>query len=129
MPSDGAYILLFDGDCRICRAFARAIHHLDVRRSLSVRPIQESRGLLGALPVDRHLKAAHVVAPDGRVSSGGEAMAALVAGLVAGPRFEERIRRSMACSQALGRAYAVLARLREQLSCAVVPASAGRTPE
>ncbi len=129
MPSDGAYILLFDGDCRICRAFARAVHHLDVRRNLSVRPIQGSQSLLRALPGDRQLKAAHVVAPDGRVSSGGEAMAALVAGLVAGPRLEEHIRQSMACSRLLGGAYAVLARLREQLSCAVVPASAGRTPE
>lgn len=129
MQTDPAYTLLFDRDCRICAAFARTVRLLDVRGALTIRPIQESAGMLGGLPADEWLAAAHAVGPDGRVTSGGEALPAIVAALVAGPRFEGRIRGSRASMAALRCAYGVMAEVRGRLTCASGPASAARSPE
>lgn len=128
MRSNRGYTLLFDGDCRICTAFARAVRMVDVRRAFSIRAIQESGDLLRELSFPDQLGAAHVVAPDGRVTSGGAAMPAILAGLVADPRLEDRLRASRTSMSALAGVYRVMAQVRGQLSCAAAPASAGRSP-
>ena len=129
MADRAGYTLLFDGECRICSAFARGVRMIDVRRNLRVRPIQESGPLLAAVPESVRLGAAHVVGPDGRVSSGAEAMPALVAALLDGPRLEGRLRGSEVSMAALDRAYRLMVELRGRLTCATpAPASAGRNP-
>lgn len=129
MGAGTPYTLLFDGECRICSAFARLARRLDARRRLQVRPIQDSEALLAPIPPDRRLGAAHMVSPDGRVSSGSDAMPALVAALVAGPRFERRLRGSRASMAALARLYGLMVATRSALTCAVAGgAAAGRSP-
>lgn len=129
MGAGAAYTLLFDSECRVCSAFARMARRLDVRRRLQVRPIQESNALLAAVPPAVWYDAAHMVAPDGRVTSGSDAMPSLVAAIVAGPRFERRLRGSRACMAALGRVYGIMVATRTALTCAVAaPAGAGRSP-
>lgn len=127
MAGRASYSLLYDGDCRICSAFARAIRSFDVRRTLDVRRIQESRDLLAAIPAAHVLDSAHAVSPDGRVSSGADAMPALLAALVADPAFEERLRGSRRSMAFLGAVYEVMRTVRGRLACAA-PASAGRSP-
>ncbi len=129
MPRDAAYTLLFDRECRICSAFARTARLLDVRGALAIRPIQDSGEMLRELPADQWLAAAHAVGPDGKVTSGGEALPAILAALVAGPRLEDRIRGSRASMATLRWAYVIMAEVRGRLTCAAGPASAARTPE
>ena len=74
MEPEGTYFLLYDGECRICTAFARAVAALDIRGTLRARPLQDSRDLLGGMPEEEILGAAHVVAPDGQVTTGAAAM-------------------------------------------------------
>ena len=129
MPTEGGYSLLYDGDCRICAAFARAVGFVDIRRRIRVRSIQESRDLLRGIPQDRILDAAHAVSPDGRVSTGAGAMPTLLAGLLGVPRFEAWLRASDASMKALSRFYDVLVALRGHLSCGFADASsAARSP-
>ncbi len=129
MPLPAAYSLLYDRDCRICTAFARTARRLDVRGALTIRAIQDSGEMLQGLPTDRWFAAAHAVDPDGRVTSGGEALPAILAALVAGPRFESRVRESSASMAALRWGYGVMAEVRGRLTCAAGPVSAARIPE
>lgn len=123
------YFLLYDGECRICSAFARTVKALDVRQTLRIRPIQESKELLVGIPEAEQLEAAHAVSPDGRVTTGSAAMPAIVAALVAGPGLERRLRSSRSSVAVLSRFYEVLTELRGRLSCAnVAPSSAARIP-
>jgi predicted DCC family thiol-disulfide oxidoreductase YuxK len=129
MRSDAPYSLLYDGDCRVCSAFARAVRLVDVRRALHIERIQQAQDLLQSIPSDARLASAHAVAPDGRVTSGGDAMPAILAALVAGPAFERKIRSSRTSMALLARVYAVMAGVRGRLSCASGAAvAAGRSP-
>ena len=129
MRSDAPYSLLYDGDCRVCSAFARAVRLVDVRRALHIERIQQAQDLLRSIPSDTRLASAHAVAPDGRVTSGGDAMPAILAALVAGPAFEYKIRSSRSSMALLARVYAVMAGVRGRLSCASGAAvEAGRSP-
>lgn len=129
MRIDATYSLLYDGDCRVCSAFARAVRLVDVRRALRVEPIQEAEDLLRTIPSHARPASAHAVAPDGAVTSGGDAMPAVLAALVGGPAFEHQIRSSRLSMALLTRAYAVMAGVRGRLSCASAAAvAAGRSP-
>lgn len=127
MPDEPGYSLLYDGECRICSAFARVVALLDVRGSLRVRRIQESEALLADIPADRMLASAHAVSPNGRVSSGAEAMPALVAALVADPAFESHLRSSHVATTALGAFYEIMRTIRGPIACAATP-SGERSP-
>lgn len=130
MRTETPYTLLFDKDCRICSVAAHALHLLDVRRSLEIQPIQDAERLLAAVPAATWFDGAHVVAPDGSVTSGPEAMPSIVAALFAGPGMERRLRRSHTSMTILRGAYGLMTEVRGRLSCAgVAPASAGRIPE
>lgn len=129
MRRNRSYSLLYDGDCRVCTAFARAVSFLDLRRHLRVRPIQESEALLAAIPPTERLSEAHAVSPDGRVSSGAEAMPTVIAALVGNPAIEPRLRGSPRSMALLGRSYEVLREIRGRLTCGIAaPASVGRSP-
>ncbi len=126
--ADGAsYWLLYDGDCRLCSVFARTVRVLDVRRALKVQRIQDAGDLLAPIPAERVLDSAHAVSPSGRISSGADAMPAVLAALVADSRFEERLRASRSSMAFLGAVYEVMRTVRGQLACAA-PSSAARSP-
>ena len=123
--------LLYDGDCRICTTFARWVAALDLRHALRIRTIQASKELLQGLPGDEILDAMHVLTPDGRRLTGGEALPALLSGLAGAPALETLIIRSSLVYAAMRRLYSVLAEFRGHLTCRFdgAPASsAARTP-
>ncbi len=129
MPTPDATFLLYDGDCRVCTAFARAVHAVDLRRAIRIRPIQESRELLRGMAQDTILDAAHAVSPDGRVTTGADALPTLVAALLGTPRIEGWIRSSKTSMGAASWFYALLVDLRGHLTCGfAVPAAAERSP-
>lgn len=130
MTSDwGPTWLLFDGDCRVCSSFARWIDVLDLRGAIRIRPIQESRDLLQAVPPGSLLEAVHAVAPDGRVTTGSDALPLIVSALLDGPELEGLLRSSPHAMSALSRLYRFLVEFRGRLTCALDgPSSAGHTP-
>src|SRR5438093_13616645 len=74
----GPYVLLYDRDCGICSALSRWIHRVDLRRRIRFESIQSGRALLTGIPEERMLDAWHIVTPDGRVTTGGDAVPTLV---------------------------------------------------
>lgn len=123
------YFVLYDGECRMCTACARFLAFIDVHRNIRARPIQESRGLLRAIPEDERLDAAHAVDPEGRVTTGADAMPTLVGALLGTPNAEGWLRSSRSATRVLSRLYRVLVGFRGRLTCRVpAPSSAARTP-
>ena len=73
-------VVLYDRDCGFCRWSLARI--LDFDRSRRLRPVAlqdpEAARLLPGIEQQRMLDSAHLVLPDGRVYSGGDAVAPLV---------------------------------------------------
>ncbi len=129
MRTAAPYLLLYDGDCRTCSAFAHGLRLLDLHRRIRIRPIQGSGGLLRSLPPDEILGAAHAVSPDGRVTTGADAVPTLAGALLAAPGVEARLRASRTSMRLISRIYAFLVEFRGRLTCGVlVPASAAHSP-
>ena len=68
--------VLYDADCGFCRYTLAAVLRLDRDRRLLPVTIQGPDGqrVLGHLTPEQRLASAHVVTPDGRVHSGGDAV-------------------------------------------------------
>lgn len=129
MQTEGPYLVLYDGDCRICTASARFVAFIDIHRRIHARAIQDSGELLGGIPENLRLDAAHAVAPDGHVTTGADAMPTLVGALLGTPEAEGCLRSSPASMRMLSRLYALLVRFRGQLTCGLVsPSSAECSP-
>lgn len=116
------YVLLFDRDCGICSATSRWIHAVDLRRRVRLRTIQSSRDLLREIPEDRILDAFHIVSPDGRVMTGGDAVPVLIEALPMGGGLGRVLRASPALMARIRCAYGFLTRFRALLVCRVEPA-------
>jgi predicted DCC family thiol-disulfide oxidoreductase YuxK len=73
--------VLYDEDCGFCRWTADRLRAWDRHRRLAFMPIQGERGraLLANLALGSRLAAAHTVTGDGRVFSGGAAVAPALA--------------------------------------------------
>ncbi len=82
MPG-GPLLLFYDADCGWCRWSVARVIALDRRARVRPEPIQGQAGarLLSDLPPDARLASAHLVTPDGRRHSGGDAAAPLAAAL------------------------------------------------
>lgn len=129
MPAQGAVLVLYDGDCRICTAFARALRALDIHRAIRIRPIQDSRDMLSGIPDDKILDAAHAVTADGRLVTGANAMPTILGALLGVPGVEPLLRSSRSSMAVLSRFYALLVEFRGHLTCAFASGSSeGRTP-
>lgn len=124
MRTDGPYLVLYDGDCRVCTASARFLAFIDIHRKIRARPIQESGEFLREIPEDARLDAAHAIAPDGHVTTGADAMPTLVGALLGTPAAEGWLRSSPSVMRMLAQFYALLVRFRGQLTCGLVSASA-----
>lgn len=72
--------LLFDGECRVCRALATLVAWWDFRHRVRVLPFQEkeARRLLPGWTDAEVEAAAHLVLPEGAVRSGPHAFTALL---------------------------------------------------
>lgn len=113
------YVLLFDRDCGICSAMSRWIRAVDLRRRIHLRPIQSSRNLLREIPESRILDAFHIVAPGGRVTTGGDAVPTLIEALPMGAGLGRILQASPALMSRVRRFYDFLTRFRESLVCPV----------
>ncbi len=111
------YAVLYDGDCRICEAFARGLKSLDLRARIQIRPIQDSRELLRDIRGEEILDAMRAVTPDGRVLTGGDALPAILAALFGGPSLETLLRKSAPTMAVMHRLYSVLVEFRGHLTC------------
>ncbi|MGH2594550.1 MAG: thiol-disulfide oxidoreductase DCC family protein [Actinomycetota bacterium] len=69
----GEMILLYDGDCGVCRWSVTRIVAWDRAHRVRAAPLQgeEAARLLVDVAVDQRMASAHVVSPNGRVYSGG----------------------------------------------------------
>ncbi len=78
--------VLYDADCGFCRWSLAALLRWDRRGALLPVAISSPEGeaLLAGMPREERLARAHVVAPDGTVRSGGDAVAPIVRLLPAG---------------------------------------------
>jgi predicted DCC family thiol-disulfide oxidoreductase YuxK len=117
------YVLLFDRDCGICNAFGRWVHAVDLRRRIRLRTIQSSRDLVKGIPDDRVLDAFHVVSPNGRVTTGGDAVPTLIEALPMGAGLGSLLSDSPTLMSRVHAAYRFLTRFRERLVCHVAPAA------
>lgn len=115
----GPYVLLYDRDCGPCTAAARFLGALSYRHRLRPRPILDSRDLLSNVPEDRILDAFHMVTPDGRVVTGGDAVPILVEAFPLGAGASRVLRRSSTLMDLTRRAYDFVARFRDALTCRV----------
>lgn len=79
-------LVLFDEDCGFCRWAADQLRAWDRAGALAFRSIQaaERDGALDALGRDARYASWHVVTPDGRLWSGGDAVAPLMRRLPGG---------------------------------------------
>jgi predicted DCC family thiol-disulfide oxidoreductase YuxK len=80
MNASATPTLLYDDDCGFCRWFADRIRRWDRAGALTFTSIQGAQGqeLLRSVPPELRLATMHVVSPDGRVWSGGEAVRELL---------------------------------------------------
>ena len=111
--------LLYDGDCRICRAFARLARSLDLRDRIAIRPLQEARDLLPGVQEAEILHAVRGVSPDGRLWEGAEALLVVLAALLDGPALQTLLLRSPPAVAVARRGYAILVEFRGHLTCRV----------
>jgi len=125
-----SYVLLYDRDCGICSALSRWIRAIDIRGRIRFEPIQSGRGLLQGIPEERMLDAWHMVAPNGQVTTGGDAVPTLVGAFPIAAGLGRLLRGSSSLMRAVHRFYAFLTRFRDRLVCRLdaAPPSAGSSP-
>jgi len=86
LPRGDKAIVLYDGNCNLCKTISTTLLDWDRGRTLMVTPIQSRAGdrLLGDLPDDIRLSSFHFVDRDGTRHSGGPALAPMFANLPGG---------------------------------------------
>jgi predicted DCC family thiol-disulfide oxidoreductase YuxK len=111
-------VLLYDGDCRFCRASARVVAALDRRRSLAILPLDDpsATALLGSVPAERRGESLSVVQPDGWVLSAGDALIELSRVLPGGQLLASAAWRNQGLRRLFGRGYRLVAGRRALLS-------------
>src|SRR3974377_2184337 len=72
----GAWALVYDHECGVCRVVAALVLVADRRARLMPVALPDPRipALLAPVPAPARLRSWHLVAPDGRVRSGGDAV-------------------------------------------------------
>lgn len=77
--------VVYDGDCRVCRALVERLDALDTRDRFDAVPYQDEtvRRALSFIPPDAFEDALQLVAPDGRNWEGAAAVEVILAGLPA----------------------------------------------
>jgi predicted DCC family thiol-disulfide oxidoreductase YuxK len=111
-------VLLYNGDCRFCRASARVVAALDRRRSLAILPLDDpaAAALLASVPAERRGQSMSVVQPDGWVLSAGDALIELTRVLPGGQLLASAVWRNQGLRRLFGRGYRLAADRRALLS-------------
>ncbi|MFO7573010.1 MAG: DCC1-like thiol-disulfide oxidoreductase family protein [Gaiellaceae bacterium] len=117
-------VLLYDGECRVCRFTARAVVRLDRSRQLAVLPLQDAAAehLLASLPTEERLATWRLARVDGSLAGYGSG----VPGLLSAMRLTRPFGRALALvpAGALDAAYRFVARNRSNLGRFVPDGSA-----
>ncbi|HEU5263154.1 MAG TPA: DUF393 domain-containing protein [Gaiellaceae bacterium] len=119
-------ILMYDGECRLCRFIARSLARLDRRRELAFLPLQDevATSLLASIPVNGRSDTWRLVSRDGSLTGYGAGAPALLQAMRATRplgRLLGRIPEPM-----LDRAYGLIARNRRTLGRIVPDGGAPR---
>ncbi len=114
MPRADALPVLYDADCGFCRWTLALLLRRDRDGRLLPLPITSPEGdrLLDGMPGPQRLRSAHVITPDGRIWSGGDAVAPILRELGRGGA----ARASWALRLALRAGYRAVASNRTRLS-------------
>jgi predicted DCC family thiol-disulfide oxidoreductase YuxK len=111
-------VLLYDGECALCRAWVARIRRWDRHDRIELLPASERthRSDLPDLPDDAVNAAMHLVLPDGRVFAGGRAIPELLRRLPGGgvPRLLFHV---PGVPWIAGLAYGWVARRRHRFGC------------
>ena len=111
-------VLLYDDDCRFCRACAALIEKWDRRGRMALLPFSDdqARELMSAIDPEIRERSMHIVQPSGTIESGGDAMVGVLEGLP-GLRWLARLaRRVDLVRAAVGWAYFAVATRRDFFS-------------
>jgi predicted DCC family thiol-disulfide oxidoreductase YuxK len=111
-------ILVYDGECGVCSAFAGLMLLLVPR--LRILPFQDrtARSTLAGLHQEELERSAHLVLPDGRILSGADAFSALLDLLPLVGRLHRRLSALPVLRGLEGALYSVGVELRERTRCA-----------
>ena len=111
-------VLFYDGDCRFCRASARAIAALDRRGRFAILPFDDpaAETLLSSVPGERRGESIHVAHPDGWVVSAGDALIELARVLPGGDALAGLAWHNAALRRVFGWGYQLVAERRGLLS-------------
>ncbi len=118
--------LLFDGECRLCRTFARLVSWWGRSRGLRVLPFQQREGrlLLHDFSEEEVLRSAHLVLRNGAVLSGPAAFPALLDRLPALGPLHRRLGDRFLIPRLIRALYDVALAVRGAVQCAAArPAS------
>jgi predicted DCC family thiol-disulfide oxidoreductase YuxK len=112
-------VFLYDADCAACSRFMRMAAFFDPTRSVDFVSIAQagSSGLLDLIPSSQWYASSRMIDEDGAMSSGGEAMVALLEHLLEG-RASSLLTRLPFAVPASRRLYGVLSRLHGD-SCSI----------
>jgi predicted DCC family thiol-disulfide oxidoreductase YuxK len=122
------YRLAYDADCGPCTKFKRAIGFLDSYHRISPISLVEadSLGMLDKVPAARRHRSFHLVAPNGEILSGAEAIPTLVR-LLPGGRVPSKLMASAPGGPwAVKFVYQTFSRLHDSGSCSYRPGSGMR---
>jgi predicted DCC family thiol-disulfide oxidoreductase YuxK len=105
-------VLLYDGDCRLCRFVARVVASTDPRGRVALLPLSDEAAatLVSVLPEAERYRSWHLVRPGGAISSRGLAGAELLDALG-----HARVGRIARAQPLVERAYAFVAGNRDWL--------------
>ncbi|HUF53549.1 MAG TPA: DCC1-like thiol-disulfide oxidoreductase family protein [Dehalococcoidia bacterium] len=115
-------VLFYDGECRFCRATARAIATLDRRRRFAYLPFQDPLAdqMLAPVRPEERERSIHLVFADGSVVSAGDVLAELTRVLPAGRLLADAARDHRSVRDVFRFGYDLVATRRGPLS-ALVP--------
>jgi predicted DCC family thiol-disulfide oxidoreductase YuxK len=99
--------LLYDGNCRFCRACARLVYNWDRSDRLAILPFSHPAAipLADRLPLEQRWQTIHLVNPDLSIKCGGDALSALLALLPAAGWIGGLTRRYSLAQQLVNSAY------------------------
>jgi predicted DCC family thiol-disulfide oxidoreductase YuxK len=125
-------VLFYDGECRFCRATARAVAALDRGKRFAYLPFADpmAEELLAPIPPAERERSIHLVFADGRIASAGDALAELSRVLPLGDAVAEAARSHRSVRDVFRFGYNLVATRRGPLS-SLVPNVRGpiRRPE
>ncbi|MDG6982803.1 MAG: DUF393 domain-containing protein [Nitrososphaerota archaeon] len=113
------WTLVYDSDCGPCTRFRNAVGALDARKEISYVGLDgaDRSGILDGISPSRRHRSFHLVAPDGTVWSGAEALAPLSGLLPGGIPLSVMIARSPLVSRCAAFVYGVFSRLHDTGAC------------